>query len=87
MELKILEDKKGQVIFEIIGADHSLSNVLKEKIAEQKGVTSCSYNIEHPLVSNPKFIIEADNAQKALISAIDELKKENETLGKLLKKA
>jgi DNA-directed RNA polymerase subunit L len=77
MEIKIIEDTKDRVVFEVIGADNTLSNILKEKIAEQKGVDVCSYNIEHPLVSNPKFVVEADNAGKAITAAIDALKKEN----------
>jgi DNA-directed RNA polymerase subunit L len=77
MNIKIVEDTKGRVVFEIIGGDNTLSNILKETIAKQKGVTACAYNIEHPLVSNPKFIVEADNAGKAITAAIDALKKEN----------
>jgi len=87
MELKIIEDTKEKIIFEIIGADHTLGNILKEKIATQKGVKICSYNIEHPLISNPKFLVEADNPRKAIVSAIDALKKDNEEFKKLIEKA
>jgi DNA-directed RNA polymerase subunit L len=85
MEIKILEDKKGRVIFELVGADHTIANVLKERIAQQKGVSTCSYNVEHPLVSSPKFIVEADNVKKAIEDAIDSLKKDNDSLRKALK--
>ena len=84
MELKIIEDNKGKVVFEIIGADHTLSNILKEKIASQKDVDACSYNVEHPLTSNPKFIIQAKNAKKAIEDAIKDLKKDNEEFKKLV---
>lgn len=87
MELKIIEDTKGRVVFEIIGADHTLGNILKEKISQQKGVKICSYNVEHPLVSSPKFLVEADNAKKAVTAAIDALKKENDEFRKLAEKA
>lgn len=87
MELKIIEDTKGRVVFEIVGADHTLANILKERISQQKGVTVCSYNVEHPLVSNPKFLIEADNAKKAIDAAIDSLKKDNDEFRKLAEKA
>lgn len=84
MELKILEDTKKRVLFELVGADHTLANVLKERITEQKGVHVCSYNVEHPLVSSPKFIVEADNVKKAISDAIDSLKKDNDALKKQL---
>lgn len=84
MELKILEDKKGRVVFELEGADHTLANVLKERIALEKGVTACAYNVEHPLVSNPKFVVEADDVKKAIANAIDSLKKDNNDLKKQL---
>jgi len=87
MELKIIEDSKDKVVFEIIGADNTLSNVLKERISQQKGVDACSYNVEHPLTSNPKFIIQADNAKKAIEAAIESLKKDNEEFKKLAEKA
>jgi DNA-directed RNA polymerase subunit L len=87
MELKIIEDKKEKVIFELAGADNTIANILKERIAKQKGVTACSYNIEHPLISNPRFIILADNAKKAIDAAISSLKKENDELKKLVDKA
>ena len=87
MELKIIEDKKGRVVFEVIGADHTLGNILKERIAEQKGVKIASYNVEHPLISNPKFLIEADKKKKAIETAIDSLKKDNDEFKKLVQKA
>lgn len=87
MELKIIEDKKSRVVFEIVGADHTLGNVLKERISLQKGVNVCSYNVEHPLISNPRFLVEADDAKKAISSAIDSLKKDNEEFKKSIEKA
>lgn len=87
MEIKIIEDTKDRVVFELVGADHTLANVLKEKISMQKGVTVSAYNVEHPLVSNPKFLIEADNAKKAIEAAIDSLKKDNDEVRKFAKKA
>ncbi len=86
MELKIIEDSKSRVIFELIGTDHTLANILKERISMQKGVKICSYNVEHPLISNPKFLIEADNAKKAVESAIDSLKKDNDEFKKQAEK-
>lgn len=84
MELIILEDKKGRAVFELAGVDQTLANILKERIALQKGVSVCSYNVEHPLVSNPKFIVEADNVQKAIADAIESLKKDNNEFKKQL---
>lgn len=87
MEIKIIEDTKGRVVFELINADHTLANVLKEKISQQKGVKICSYNVEHPLVSFPKFLIEAANAKAAIEGAIKDLKAENADFRKQAEKA
>ncbi|MFT4326532.1 MAG: RpoL/Rpb11 RNA polymerase subunit family protein [Candidatus Woesearchaeota archaeon] len=86
MELHIIEDTKDKVIFELVGADNTISNILKEYVTQQKGVLACSYTIEHPLVSHPKFFVQADNAKAALEAALKALQKEVEDLKKQAEK-
>lgn len=87
MEIKIIESTKDRAVFELIGADHTLANVLKERISQDKDVSVCAYNVEHPLISNPKFVIEAKSPKKAIESAIDSLKKDLSGLSKDAQKA
>ena len=82
MELKIIQQAKDSIIFELIGADHTLANILKERISLQKDVDACSYNVEHPLISPPKFFVSAKDVKKAISDAIDSLKKDLASLKK-----
>lgn len=84
MELKILEESKKRMVFELKGETHSFCNALKEALWKVKGVDMASYRIEHPLIKVPKFLIETKGIEprEALKKAIAELRK----LGKEFKK-
>ena len=77
MEIKILEEKKNKLIIELIGETHAFCNALKKELWNDKSVKAAGYNIEHPLVANPKIIVETDgkDPKKALIDAANLLKK------------
>ena len=80
MEINILEDKKARLVFELKGEGHTLCNALREELWNDKAVTVSAYNISHPIVGVPKFIIETDGKEepkKALKAAIKRLKKKN----------
>ena len=87
MEINIIEDKKKRLVFELKGEGHTLCNALREELWNDKSVTISAYNISHPLVGIPTFIIETSskNPKKALKSAITRLKKKNSTLLKKVK--
>lgn len=88
MELNILEDKKKRLVFELKGEGHTLCNSLREELWNDKTITVSAYNINHPLVGIPKFIIETKGKapKKALKDAISRLKKDNSDLRKQVKK-
>ncbi|MBR9690295.1 DNA-directed RNA polymerase subunit L [Candidatus Woesearchaeota archaeon] len=80
MELNIIEDKKTRMVFELVGEDHTFCNVLTKELWNVKGIKIAAYNIEHPLVSNPKIILETDSSmqpKKALKNAVLALEKKN----------
>ncbi len=88
MEVNILEDKKKRLVFELKGEGHTLCNALRDELWNDKSVTVSAYNISHPLIGIPKFIVETDGkkeAKKALIDAIARLKKKNNSLLKQAK--
>lgn len=77
MKLNVLENKKGHLIFEVEGIDHTLANALKDELYNDKSVTVATYAIDHPLRPVPKFVLEADDAMKALADASKRLQKKN----------
>jgi len=79
MEVKILEDSKKKLVFELIGEGHTLCNSLRDELWSDKSVTVSAYNISHPLVGIPKFMVETDgkDPKKALKDALSRLKKKN----------
>lgn len=81
MEVKILEEKKGRLVFELKGADQGFCNALKKELWNDSAVTLASYAIEHPTVGIPKFILETNSereAKEALKKAIERLRKQAE---------
>ena len=85
MEINVLEDKKKRMVFELNGEGHTLCNALREELWNDKDVTVAAYNIDHPLIGVPKFIIESEDPKKSLKDAISRLKKKNSELLKELK--
>ncbi|MFW6282911.1 MAG: DNA-directed RNA polymerase subunit L [Minisyncoccales bacterium] len=86
MEIKVLEKSKKKLLIEIVGEGHTLCNMIKEELNNDKSVKVASYRIEHPLVSNPVMIIEATDAQKSLKDAIKSAKKNIKDMEKEFKK-
>ena len=85
MEFNVLEEKSKKLVFELIGEDHTLCNALREELWNDKSVKISAYNIEHPLLRIPKFVVETDGTKeprKALKDAITRLKKKNAELKK-----
>ncbi|MFQ5474306.1 MAG: RpoL/Rpb11 RNA polymerase subunit family protein [Candidatus Nanoarchaeia archaeon] len=72
MEVRILEEKKNRMVVELKGEGHGYCNALKKALWRVKGVTVSGYNLEHPLISHPKVVIETDgkkDPKEALIEA------------------
>jgi len=90
MEINVLEDKPKRMVFEIKGEGHTLCNALREELWNDKSITVSAYNINHPLVGVPKFILETNGdkePKKALKDAISRLKKKNAELAKQVSSA
>ena len=78
MEIKILEDKKNKIMFEIKGEDHTVANLLRKELWKDAHVKGAAYNIEHPLVGVPKFVLQTDgeDPRKVLKTAIKKIQKQ-----------
>jgi DNA-directed RNA polymerase subunit L len=88
MEMKVIEEKKDKMVFELIGATHTICNVLKKEIWNNKHVRNVGYSIKHPLVGYPEFVVETDgeDVKKVIASAVQKVKKDFEKLGADAKK-
>lgn len=76
MEMKIKENKKNKLVFELKGATHGFSNLLKEQLWKDSHIKVAAYRVDHPLVGIPTFIVETDGKESpksALSSAIKKL--------------
>jgi len=83
MEVKILEEKKNKLIFEIDGETNTIPNLLKETLWEDEHIKSAGYTQDHPLVEKVRFIVETDTSEepkKAVSKAVKKIIKELEKL-------
>lgn len=78
MEINMLEEKKNKLAFEIKGEGHTLCNALQKELWNDSHVKTAGYNIDHPLISIPKFVLETDGAdpKKTISAAVKRLTKE-----------
>ena len=87
MEINVLEDKKGRLIFEVNDMGHTFLNLLKTELWNDNHVKVATYTVKHSETSNPKFILETDgdeSPKSALTSAVTRLKKQSEHFKKEL---
>ena len=78
MELNVLEAKKHRIVFALRGADHTVCNALKQELWNDETVKVSAYNIAHPLIAIPKFIVESTgDVKEALLAASARLQKRN----------
>jgi len=58
MNVKVLEKGPNELRVEIEGEGHTFCNVLQMVLLEDETVEMASYDIHHPLVSNPIIYIQ-----------------------------
>jgi len=82
MEIKILNESKNKIEFEIIGEDHTFCNAIRDELWNEEDVEISAYNIKHPLISNPIMLVETSKGdpKKALQNTVSSLKKKIEKL-------
>ena len=83
MELDIIEQSKNKLKFKIEDEGHTFCNILRKELWEDQHIKVAGYNIEHPLLGHPLFIVETDGKEspkKALANAVTRLKLKNKEL-------
>ncbi|HLD05928.1 MAG TPA: DNA-directed RNA polymerase subunit L [Candidatus Nanoarchaeia archaeon] len=88
MEVKILEEDKNRLVFEIHGEGHTLANALRKELWQDKHITAAGYQMDHPLLGNPKMVVETDGKapRKAVEDAVSRLQTNNEKFQEKVKK-
>lgn len=88
MEIKVIEQEKNKLKVEIIGETHTLCNVIRSELIENKSVEIAGYHLEHPMVNNPVLFVETEkeDPKKAVLNACSSLKKKTAELRKELTK-
>lgn len=86
MEIKILEETNNKIKLEIKGEDHSLCNALRNELWHHRNTELAGYSIEHPLVSDPIIVVEAEKPRKTLLKSTHSLAKKFKELQSLAKK-
>ena len=88
MEIVTLESKKHRIVFELRGSDHTFCNALKQELWNDETVKVAAYNVSHPLVGVPKFIVESTgDVKEALAAAAQRLQKRNKEFLSAFQKA
>ena len=78
MEIKYVEEKKDEIVFDVVGVTHGFCNLLKEELVKDKNVELATYKIDHPLVGIPRFKVIASDGKAAVKKAIKSIRKQVE---------
>jgi len=87
MNIKIIRVTKDEAELEFLDEGHTFLNVLKYSLLQDPQVESATYDVKHPMISNPIFYIKTESKDplKALQDASLRLKDEFEALLGLIK--
>lgn len=82
MNLKIIRVTEDEAEIEFLDEGHTFVNVLKYSLLQDPHVETATYDVKHPMISNPIFYIKTESKDplKALREASLRLKDEFETL-------
>ena len=87
MEIKIIEEKKNKIVFEL-DETHTFCNLLKKELQNDNNVKIATYSIDHPLIGKPRFIVETSGTdiKKTLIDAAKRIGKVSDKFAEEFKK-
>ncbi|NIR87936.1 DNA-directed RNA polymerase subunit L [Candidatus Bathyarchaeota archaeon] len=90
MAIKILKKTANELKIEIQGEGHTFCNTLQKVLLEDDTIDMASYNIKHPLISNPTVYVRTKGKRKpetALRDAAKKIQKRSKELSKSFKRA
>ena len=77
MELTILKKTEKDINIKVAGESHTLLNMLKTALLDNKHVEIATYDIKHPTISEPILFVRTDG-----VDPIDVIKKASKQLVK-----
>jgi len=82
MNLTIVNNEKNFLEVSFEGNAHTILNLIKSKLLDEKDVTFAGYNKPHPLLEKSSLIIRTkkEDPKKVLKKSIDEIIKELQSL-------
>ena len=89
MELELVEKGEGSLLIKVREEDHTLCNLLRKALYDDKYVIAASYVIEHPLTEPPKFYVKTKKGktpERALMDAAGQVAKQLKGLQKQLQR-
>ena len=86
---KVISKGKDYIWVEVINSDNTILRPLVEEIANDPMVLESKYNIEHPILDNPKLYIKVKEGkpQAAIKRALRKLEKTFEDIENEVKKS
>lgn len=75
MELKIIDKTDDEMHLEIIGENHTLLNMLKSTLLDDKRVQIATYDMKHVSISDPILFVKTDG-----VDPIDVIKDATDSL-------
>lgn len=86
VKVKIQNEDKNTIIVNIEGAKHTIPNLLRTNLWEDKDVTFAAYEKRHPLVGNTKVLVKAKDPEasfkRAVKKTVDQVKEFQEAFDK-----
>jgi len=76
--IKILKKTANELKIEIEGEGHTFCNVLQKALLEDDTIDMASYEIKHPLISNPTLYVCTKKKRKPEVALRDAAKKIHE---------
>ncbi len=88
MELTILNKTDKEINIKVAGETHTLLNMLKTALLNNKHVEIATYDIKHPTISDPVLFVRTDGADPVDVikKASKEMVKECDEFSKLFTK-
>ncbi len=70
MKINIIEEKKDLLVIELEGVKHTLPNLLRNVLWEDKDVDYTAYEKKHPYLGHPRLVIKGKDPKKSLEKAV-----------------
>jgi len=88
MEIEVIKEEKNLFEFKIKGERHTLPNLLKTKLLEDKEVEFVAYKLNHPFEQDSVFVLrtKSKDPRKVLLDSLKDIDSDLDEFVKAVKK-